>query len=178
MSSFISAGYIAWHGRYSAYDYAAFSAFMRCTFSEVLGVQCPVFKCDICKNDMTVDEESLGKASVVKLDLFCSLSELSLIHLGASILVVSMCLRSLAAYCIGAQEQVRISGNCHNITEILQTKVILSSIQLFSQLDWSLNAWDLQITKSLIRAQGFSIACKYWQHNKFIFMLILLMGVH
>ncbi|KAK3102288.1 hypothetical protein FSP39_010226 [Pinctada imbricata] len=54
-----SDGYIAWHGRYSAYDYASFSGFMRCTASEVMGTQCPVFNCDICKNDMTIDEESL-----------------------------------------------------------------------------------------------------------------------
>lgn len=54
-------GYIAWHGRYSAYDYASFAAFMRHTFSEVQGVGCPVFQCDSCKNDMTIDDEALGK---------------------------------------------------------------------------------------------------------------------
>lgn len=59
-------GYIAWHGRYSAYDYASFAAFMRHTFSEVQGVGCPVFQCDSCKNDMTIDDESLGKFIHVK----------------------------------------------------------------------------------------------------------------
>nr|XP_034305803.1 uncharacterized protein LOC105321045 isoform X1 [Crassostrea gigas] len=52
-------GYIAWHGRYSAFDYASFAAFMRHTFSEVQGVGCPVFQCDSCKNDMTIDAEAL-----------------------------------------------------------------------------------------------------------------------
>ncbi|XP_046358181.2 uncharacterized protein LOC124136325 [Haliotis rufescens] len=50
-------GYIAWHGRYSAYDYASFSAFMRHTMSEVLHQPCPVYNCDCCKNDMTLDDE-------------------------------------------------------------------------------------------------------------------------
>ncbi|XP_048739977.2 uncharacterized protein LOC125654190 isoform X5 [Ostrea edulis] len=52
-------GYIAWHGRYSAYDYASYAAFMRHTFSEVQGVGCPAFQCDSCRNDMTIDDEAL-----------------------------------------------------------------------------------------------------------------------
>ncbi|KAK7102883.1 hypothetical protein V1264_021041 [Littorina saxatilis] len=52
-------GYIAWHGRYSSYDYAAFSAFMRHTNSEVIRHPCPVFNCDCCKNDMTIDQEAI-----------------------------------------------------------------------------------------------------------------------
>lgn len=59
----ICSGYIAWHGRYSAYDYGSFAAFMRHTFSEVTAVPCPVFKCDSCKNDMTIDDESIGESS-------------------------------------------------------------------------------------------------------------------
>ena len=54
-------GYIAWHGRYSAYDYGSYAAFMRHTFSEVGAVPCPVFKCDSCKNDTSVDDETVGK---------------------------------------------------------------------------------------------------------------------
>ncbi|XP_067685414.1 uncharacterized protein [Haliotis asinina] len=50
-------GYIAWHGRYSAYDYSSFSAFMRHTMSEVLHQPCPIYNCDCCKNDMTLDDE-------------------------------------------------------------------------------------------------------------------------
>ena len=56
-------GYIAWHGRYSAYDYPAFSAFMRHTNSEVMRHPCPVFNCDCCKNDMSIDQEALGWSS-------------------------------------------------------------------------------------------------------------------
>jgi hypothetical protein len=55
-----SDGYIAWHGRYSAFDYAAFSAFMRHTNGEVLHHPCPVFNCDCCKNDMTVDHDTIS----------------------------------------------------------------------------------------------------------------------
>ncbi|XP_052779768.1 uncharacterized protein LOC128217013 isoform X4 [Mya arenaria] len=52
-------GYIAWHGRYSAYDYGSFAAFMRHTFSEVTAIPCPVFNCDSCKNDTSIDEEAI-----------------------------------------------------------------------------------------------------------------------
>ncbi|XP_041347758.1 uncharacterized protein LOC121367568 [Gigantopelta aegis] len=50
-------GYIAWHGRYSAFDYASFTAFMRHTISEVVASPCPVYNCDCCQNDMAFDEE-------------------------------------------------------------------------------------------------------------------------
>ncbi|CAL1538548.1 unnamed protein product [Lymnaea stagnalis] len=49
-------GYIAWHGRYCAFDYPAFDAFMRHTVSEVLKQPCFVSNCDCCKGDTTVDE--------------------------------------------------------------------------------------------------------------------------
>ncbi|XP_012935394.1 uncharacterized protein LOC101845075 isoform X2 [Aplysia californica] len=52
-------GHIAWHGRYCAFDYAAFDAFMRCTKSEVVRQPCPVFNCDLCKSDTTVDEDAM-----------------------------------------------------------------------------------------------------------------------
>lgn len=61
LNTTLSVGYIAWHGRYSAYDYGSFAAFMRHTFSEVSAVPCPVFKCDNCKNDTSIDEEAIGK---------------------------------------------------------------------------------------------------------------------
>lgn len=56
-----STGYIAWHGRYRAYDYAGFSAFMQHTFSEVLNVPSPAYGYDAFKNDLTLDEEAIGK---------------------------------------------------------------------------------------------------------------------
>ena len=34
---------------------------MRHTFSEVAAIPCPVFKCDCCKNDTSVDDETVGK---------------------------------------------------------------------------------------------------------------------
>ncbi|XP_055882729.1 uncharacterized protein LOC106055997 isoform X2 [Biomphalaria glabrata] len=49
-------GYIAWHGRYCAYDYPSFEAFMKHTLSEVLRQPCYVFHCDSCKGETTVDE--------------------------------------------------------------------------------------------------------------------------
>ncbi|XP_033744669.1 uncharacterized protein LOC117330483 isoform X1 [Pecten maximus] len=52
-------GYIAWHGRYSSFDYAAFSAFMRHTFCEVTGTACSVFKCDSCQNDLNIDDQTI-----------------------------------------------------------------------------------------------------------------------
>ncbi|CAG5124811.1 unnamed protein product [Candidula unifasciata] len=54
-------GHIAWHGRYCAFDYSAFESFMRHVVSEVLKQPCPVFNCDSCKNDTTVDEDAVGK---------------------------------------------------------------------------------------------------------------------
>ncbi|XP_076447663.1 uncharacterized protein LOC143284653 isoform X3 [Babylonia areolata] len=53
-------GYISWHGRYSSFDYAAFSAFMRHTNSEVMRHPCPVFNCDCCKNDMTIEQDAVA----------------------------------------------------------------------------------------------------------------------
>ncbi|GFR62047.1 fibronectin, partial [Elysia marginata] len=52
-------GHIAWHGRYCVFDYASFDAFMRHTLSEVMRQPCPVFNCDICKSDTTVDEDAM-----------------------------------------------------------------------------------------------------------------------
>lgn len=55
------AGYISWHGRYSSFDYSSFSAFLRHTNSEVIQHPCPVFNCDCCKNDMSIDEDLICK---------------------------------------------------------------------------------------------------------------------
>ncbi|KAL5013163.1 hypothetical protein ScPMuIL_007433 [Solemya velum] len=52
-------GYIAWHGRYSAFDYSSFGAFMRHTFSSVMNTPCPVFTCDCCQNDTSIDEDHI-----------------------------------------------------------------------------------------------------------------------
>ncbi|XP_025107507.1 uncharacterized protein LOC112572161 isoform X5 [Pomacea canaliculata] len=53
-------GYISWHGRYSSFDYSSFSAFLRHTNSEVIQHPCPVFNCDCCKNDMSIDEDLIS----------------------------------------------------------------------------------------------------------------------
>lgn len=52
-------GYIAWHGRYRAYDYAGFSAFMQHTFSEVLNIPSPAYGYDAYKNDIALNEEAV-----------------------------------------------------------------------------------------------------------------------
>ncbi|ESO91438.1 hypothetical protein LOTGIDRAFT_153880 [Lottia gigantea] len=53
-------GYMAWHGRYCAYDYTSFNGFMKHTLNEVIHQPCPVSNCDCCNNNMSIDEEALG----------------------------------------------------------------------------------------------------------------------
>ncbi|CAC5396480.1 unnamed protein product [Mytilus coruscus] len=52
-------GYIAWHGRYRAYDYAGFSSFMQHTLSEVLNVPSPAYGYDAFKNNITLDDDAV-----------------------------------------------------------------------------------------------------------------------
>ena len=60
-------GLIVWKGRYCAYDFASFEAFMNHTLSEVNKEMCPVTNCEICIADTSIERELAG---TLKLKIF------------------------------------------------------------------------------------------------------------
>ena len=53
-------GQLVWKGRYCAYDFNYFECFLQHTISESLNSKCPVVDCDLCSNDLSIENEING----------------------------------------------------------------------------------------------------------------------
>ena len=53
-------GLLAWKGRNCAYDYLTFENFLNHILSESLSTKCPIFGCENCKEDISIENEMSG----------------------------------------------------------------------------------------------------------------------
>ena len=60
--------YIGWHGRYCAFDYLGGEMFLQHAINEMMGHECKINNCDLCRKDIQLDIEDVGKCCV----FFCT----------------------------------------------------------------------------------------------------------